>query len=170
MKFSGFNLIPLCIPVYASYPPLPVAHARLGYHCHAIGFVGRLHANSDRVQLAERTPAFLTPARADAANSLWRAFDSSLAAIAGCTPASARFAALAGSLHRWLRCSSSQWNNHSFSSRLALGAKPCAIFRNRCEKCGLAAALARAIAAPENPVTRPFRDALNVPDHPRPLE
>ncbi|MCP5476724.1 MAG: DotU family type IV/VI secretion system protein [Rhodanobacteraceae bacterium] len=70
MKFSGFNLIPLCIPVYASYPPLPVAHARLGYHCHAIGFVGRLHANSDRVQLAERTPAFLTPARADAPNLL----------------------------------------------------------------------------------------------------
>ncbi|MCB1600037.1 MAG: hypothetical protein KDI66_08455, partial [Xanthomonadales bacterium] len=25
------------------------------------------------------------------------------------------FAALAGSLRRWLRCSSSQWNNHSFA-------------------------------------------------------
>lgn len=73
MKFSGFNLIPLCIPVYASYPPLPVAHARLGYHCHAIGFVGRLHANSDRVQLAERTPAFLTPPRFNGCGTLFLA-------------------------------------------------------------------------------------------------
>ena len=37
-----------------------------------------------------------------------------------CLAASARFADLAGSLRLSLRCSSSQWNHHSSSSRLAL--------------------------------------------------
>ena len=55
----------------------------------------------------------------------------------GLSIASFRFVALARSLRRWLRCSSSQWNNHSSSSCLALGAKPFAIIHDRCEKCGL---------------------------------
>ncbi len=53
------------------------------------------------------------------------------------SPASFRFAALARCLRRAQRCSSSQRNDHSSSSRLALGAKHFAIFRDRCEKCGL---------------------------------
>ena len=44
-------------------------------------------------------------------------------------------------MRRALRCSSSQWNNHSSSSRLALGAKPFAIIRDRGEKCGLVLAM-----------------------------
>ena len=83
-------------------------------------------------------------------------------AMPECTAASARFAALARSLRRSRRCSSSPWNHHVSSSRLALVAKPCAIFRNRCEKCGFRTIFLHAGARYRRSLSVPGLDLIRI--------
>ena len=83
-------------------------------------------------------------------------------AMAECTAASARFAALARSLRRSRRCSSSPWHHHVSSSRLALVAKPCAIFHNRCEKCGFRTIFLHAGARYRRSLSVPGLDLIRI--------
>jgi hypothetical protein len=64
--FGVFPHTSVHIPVYASYPALPRRTQDSVTTAMPLAWWAGFHAGLDRVQLSERTPAFLTPAHKDA--------------------------------------------------------------------------------------------------------